>query len=136
MSIPADFPWPHEGIVGHGTHAGIPWVARRVPGGEWMGNPVNGYIKIPEGHPWSLTDDYVDTGVPWGEITYRSGASGWIGFDTGHDGQWWPGSEIRRAKWFGGLGMEMSEELVIAWTQLFAANAALASFGVTFGDYA
>ena len=133
-TIPADFPWPDDDIVDHGTHAGIPWVARRVPDSEWAGNPVNGYIKVPDGHPWALTDDYVDTGVPWGEITYGPGASGWIGFDTMHAGQWWPESVLTRSPWCGGMETVMTADLVVAWTQLFAANAALAMHGHTFGD--
>lgn len=133
-TLPEDFPWPHDEVVEHGIHAGIPWVARRHPS-DGMGGQVNGYIKLPEDHSWVTSMDYIDTGVPWGEITFH-GAHGWIGFDTGHAGQWWPGSGEPRYPWFGGLEIEMSEGLVIAWAQLFAANAALAAHGFTFGDVA
>ncbi|WP_271437700.1 hypothetical protein [Micrococcus luteus] len=133
-TVPADFPWPDDDIVDHGIHAGIPWVARRHPA-DYLGGQVNGYIKLPEDHPWVTSMDYIDTGVPWGEITFH-GHNGWVGFDTGHAGQWWPKSDMPRHEWFGSMETEMTDDLAVAWTQLFAANAALAMHGHTFGDAA
>lgn len=52
---------------------------------------VNGYVKLPEGHPWSNKDLFPDDwDIPadvHGGITYHEGQ--WIGFDTNHYNDVW-----------------------------------------------
>lgn len=56
------------------------------------GTHVNGYVKLPEGHPWANRDLFEnDWDLPadvHGGITYRHDE--WIGFDTAHGADFWP----------------------------------------------
>ena len=80
-------------LVASGTHRGVEWHTHESP---FYG--VNGYMQIPEGHPWhDLTygeinqlvwTEHLDGGA-W-ELTYKDGA--WIGFDTQHAWDYWPDS--------------------------------------------
>ena len=75
--------------VSHGTHNGIPWAL--------MQNPTLGiccgYVQLPEAHPWRAGDpDILDHIDAHGGITYGPDKQGWIGFDTGHYGDHWPGT--------------------------------------------
>lgn len=48
---------------------------------------VNGYVRVPEGHPWHGKDyDDIPADVHGG-LTYSGGD--WIGFDTAHLGDVW-----------------------------------------------
>ena len=79
--------------VAYGTHRGVEWYTR-----ESVSYGVNGYMQIPEGHPWrDLTYGEIDRcvsesdkerfdGGAW-ELTYKGGA--WIGFDTQHAWDYW-----------------------------------------------
>ena len=81
-------------LVASGTHRGVEWHTHKAP---FYG--VNGYMRIPEGHPWrDLTYAEInrrvresDTerfdGGAW-ELTFKNGA--WIGFDTQHAWDSWP----------------------------------------------
>ena len=81
-------------LVASGTHRGVEWYTR-----ESVFYGVNGYMQIPEGHPWrDLTYREINQRVPesdkerldggaW-ELTYKDGA--WIGFDTQHAWDSWP----------------------------------------------
>lgn len=70
----------------HGTEVGIDWATVRAP----LYGAVNGYVRIPEGHPWhGLGYDDIDVEVHGG-LTYAN--DGWVGFDTLHGGDCWPGS--------------------------------------------
>lgn len=67
-------------VVGAGPQ--IDWCIVRAP----MHDAINGYVRLPEGHPWldlDLTQD--DTGAGprvHGGVTYQAGR--WVGFDTLH----------------------------------------------------
>lgn len=84
----------NKSLEASGTHRGVEWRTRKSP---FYG--VNGYMRIPEGHPWrDLTygeinwsvweydTEHLDGGA-W-ELTYKDGA--WIGFDTQHACDSWP----------------------------------------------
>lgn len=73
----------------HGTEDGIDWATVRAP----IYGAVNGYVRIPEDHPWhGLGYDDIDVEVHGG-LTYAN--EGWVGFDTLHAGDYWPGSPYR-----------------------------------------
>ena len=81
-------------IVAAGFHRGIEWHTHKS---HLYG--VNGYMQIPEGHPWSdlsyqeidaeegVKDEPEVDGGAW-ELTFKNGA--WIGFDTQHAWDSWP----------------------------------------------
>ena len=81
-------------IVAVGFHRGIKWHTHKSP---FYG--VNGYMRIPAGHPWSdlsyqeinrhVSDSDTERfdGGSW-ELTFKGGA--WIGFDTQHAWDSWP----------------------------------------------
>lgn len=73
--------------VDQGTEDGVYWVTCRAP----LYGAINGYVRIPQGHPWfGLGYDAIDADVHGG-LTYSGGNEGWIGFDTLHSGDIWPG---------------------------------------------
>lgn len=75
-----------EQVHSRGEHLGIPWVVAKAP----MFGALNGYVRLPEGHPWHGLDyEEIEVDVHGG-VTYHSG--GWIGFDTLHFADIWPGS--------------------------------------------
>ena len=87
-----------------GVENGIEWFTS--PAGNW----VNGYVRVPEGHPWYKMATRLPSYKGYGEIdkivgekglggnliggaqelTY-SNEDGWIGFDTAHYYDYWPG---------------------------------------------
>lgn len=68
-----------------GVEDGIEWRTLAAP----LYGAVNGYVRIPEDHPWHGLDyDAIDVRVHGG-ITFAD--EGWIGFDTLHLGDYWPG---------------------------------------------
>lgn len=72
-------------LVSYGVHRGITWGIRQV-----MWGAMNGYAKLPEGHPYYHADLMMDSPfVVHGGITYQS-ENGWVGFDTLHLGDIWP----------------------------------------------
>lgn len=73
----------------YGEEDGIHWVTLAAP----HGNAINGYARIPEGHPWRV--EVPDTVTVHGGVTYED-ESGWIGFDTLHGGDVWEGSDMPR----------------------------------------
>lgn len=79
-------PSPKMTVLEHGTENGIDWVTCRAP----MYGAVNGYVRIPESHPWRdliYDDEAVDVTVNGG-LTYSNDE--WFGFDTMHAGDLWP----------------------------------------------
>lgn len=73
-----------------GTEHGITWATCRAP----IYGAVNGYAKIPAGHPWHGRNyDDIDVEIHGG-LTYGGGE--WIGFDTVHAGDYWPGMANER----------------------------------------
>jgi hypothetical protein len=118
-----DFPFDKEQIIESGTIGDIDWVAYPAP----LYGAVNGYVRLPDGHPWldqeKFPNDWdIPTEVPWGEITYRN--KGWIGFDSLHHGQVWPDSPHAY-----GDTPNMCEQDVIDWAEQLAGEAAVAALG-------
>lgn len=114
-----DFPFDAEQIIASGSIGDIDWVAYPAP----MFGAVNGYVRLPDDHPWldreQFPDDWdIPTEVPWGEITYR--AKNWIGFDTMHHGQVWPGSPFAY-----GDTPNMCVADVVGWADQLANEAAM-----------
>lgn len=71
--------------LAEGVENGIEWATCRAP----LYGAVNGYVRVPEGHPWHDLDyDQIDVEAPGG-LTYAKGC--WIGFDTLHIHDYWPG---------------------------------------------
>ena len=76
-----------------GTEDGIEWLTAQAP----LYGAVNGYVKVPESHPWygkgyDEINNLMDYDCPGG-LTYSEG--GWIGFDTLHLMDYWPGMDFR-----------------------------------------
>lgn len=77
---------PHMTALESGVENGVEWATVRAP----LYGAVNGYARVPEGHPWHGLDyDDIEADAPGG-LTYSTG--GWIGFDTLHAWDAWPGS--------------------------------------------
>jgi hypothetical protein len=75
-----------------GVENGVEWFTYTAP----LFGAVNGYAHLPEGHPWRDLDLQLDD---WdkgpkihGGVTYGPTAEGWVGFDTLHAGDYWPGA--------------------------------------------
>ena len=110
--------------VASGTHRGVEWYTR-----ESVSYGVNGYMQIPKGHPWrdltyreinrrvSESDKERLDGGAW-ELTYKDGA--WIGFDTQHAWDSWPGmsysGELANTLWT----PELVAENARRWCDLIA----------------
>ena len=76
---------PRMTVVDSGTEDGIQWATCRAP----LYGAINGYVRIPDGHPWAGLDyDDIDVKVHGG-LTFGDGE--WIGFDALHLGDYWPG---------------------------------------------
>ena len=86
-TIPSGFP-----VIESGAEGGISWFIAEAP----LWGAVNGYARLPEGHPWRELDlqcaDYERGPEVHGGVTYGPTEDGWIGFDTLHGGDNWPGS--------------------------------------------
>jgi hypothetical protein len=81
----SDAPNPRMKVVDSGEESGIRWTTCEAP----LYGAVNGYVRIPKGHPWhGLGYDDIDVRVHGG-LTYSEGD--WIGFDCLHLGDYWPG---------------------------------------------
>lgn len=74
----------------------------------------NGYVQLPEGHPWQILDLQHDDGdiEVHGGITFGPHASKWIGFDTNHAGDSWDPDTIAKAMKF------LPEHIVDRWRRL------------------
>lgn len=83
-------PFPTAKVIETGTEAEIEWVICRAP----LYGAINGYVRVPEDS--GITEEILNDISVHGGITYGTdlGAEGgWIGFDTLHAGDWWPGDE-------------------------------------------
>ena len=82
-------PYPHARIIDEGVERGLRWVTAAAP----LAGAVNGYVELPEDHPWlghelqSLEGPDIDV---HGDITFGPTTERWIGFDTLHAGDVWP----------------------------------------------
>lgn len=84
MSAPtaAEAAPPRMTALESGTHRGLRWAVVAAPA---LG--VNGYVRMPNGHPWQrLGYDDIPVEVHGG-LTFQDG--NWIGFDTAHSGDCW-----------------------------------------------
>lgn len=89
-TIPAP---PKMTAVDGGQYHGIQWCIVRAP----LWGAVNGYVRVPDDRPWAgMGYDEVHEADPFlevhGGLTFAR--AGWIGFDTLHAGDWWPGSPM------------------------------------------
>lgn len=99
-----------------GVEDGIEWATVRAP----LWGAVNGYVRVPEGHPWHGLDyDDIDVEVHGG-LTYSDGE--WIGFDTLHGWDIWPGTPIRPQG-----GIEWSDAKVVVEARSLASKVAAAA---------
>src|SRR5687768_15255790 len=81
-------------VIDHGFVDEIEWFTYPAP--IWGG--INGYVHIPEGHPWHGVDYFevpveVHGGLTFGprpEDEDRMDTLGWVGFDTNHYCDRWP----------------------------------------------
>jgi hypothetical protein len=82
--------WPFKGnLLEHGEVDGITWALAAAP----RDPAVNGYIYLPEGHPWRDEKEPMFN-LPvevHGGITYAQ--HNWLGFDMMHAWDWWTGWE-------------------------------------------
>lgn len=100
-------------VIARGVEDGIEWVTRHAP----LFGAVNGYVRLPKGHPWRALEDIQFSEMPdvdvHGGITYGVDLDGWIGFDTLHAGDLWPGTPL--------AGLGLSSE---GWTPEMVADEA------------
>lgn len=81
---------PKMSALDGGRHHGIDWCVCRAP----IWGAVNGYVRIPEDHPWGgMGYDEIHESDPHLEVNggLTFARDGWIGFDTLHAGDYWPG---------------------------------------------
>ncbi|MBW4032999.1 MAG: hypothetical protein HIU88_10085 [Acidobacteria bacterium] len=120
-----------------GTEAGVEWKVLLSP----LGNCINGYARIPAGHPWAGIRDYDDipVAVPggltfgpepernlFGRVYPARDSEGWIGFDTAHAFDWWSPLELTSV---GGAPLPLStlnspEPYSVVWTREDVVDAA------------
>lgn len=118
MNCPKDFPF-RDVLLTAGEYQGIFWATSGAP----LYGAANGYVRLPDGHPWLDPEADVDTHVPFGEITYREG--NWIGFDTLHAWQYWPGMPEWMSMGTPNMPVtHMTRPMVTAWAELLAIEAA------------
>jgi hypothetical protein len=106
----------HKEALEQGVENGIEWRVIEAP----LYGAANGYVILPEGHPWrelDLMSEY-DVVKVHGGITYGPTSDGWIGFDTLHAFDVWPKSprfgddDVHDIKW--------TVEMVVAETKRLA----------------
>lgn len=82
-------------VVERGVEDGVEWFTAKAP----MWGAVNGYALLPDRHPWRDLEpqgsDYDKGPNVHGGITYGPTSEGWVGFDTLHSGDVWPGDMPR-----------------------------------------
>lgn len=89
---------PRMTALDGGVEDGITWAIVRAP----LYGAINGYARIPEGHPWQglgYDDDPLTDVHAHGGLTFAR--DGWIGFDTLHAGDLWPGEGQPHFCWDG-----------------------------------
>lgn len=113
--------WTHRGVLCAVAHGGM---------------SINGYVCIPPDHPWRALTSYDDLpvsvhgGLTWGPervsepITWEDvtlpahpgktwdEVRGWVGFDTGHGGDWWSDEALAEAGVVLDERMRRSRELI------------------------
>jgi hypothetical protein len=78
----------------------------------------NGYVRLPSEHAgFGATYDQLNRSISvHGGLTYGVDPDGWVGFDTGHAGDYWPGQE----RFFGTAERTWDMERLIAETESLA----------------
>lgn len=116
--------WMNDRLVKRGTWKGVEWVLAR--GG--IRTRINGYVYLPEGHPWRTEDDFyaredIDA---HGGLTYGD-KDGWIGFDTAHgNDSWGDDPEMDAARADNKHLIHWTEALVLKEVRRLAAQVATA----------
>jgi hypothetical protein len=90
-----------DGALEVWEHRGIRCVMRVSP---LIG--LNGYARIPPEVMPKDTDDVVT--AHWG-ISYGPDEDGWVGFDTGHSGDWWAPDDV--AGWMDDFHMQIAQRM-------------------------
>jgi hypothetical protein len=82
----------------------------------------NGYVRLPADHvAHDATYDQINRSIrAHGGLTYGPDADGWVGFDTGHAGDYWPGMK----HFFGTAERTWDMERLAAETESLAAQLA------------
>lgn len=86
MSAGSGVPTIKSDALASGVEGGVAWATHPAP----LYGAVNGYVRIPEGHPWQGMECGEVPVDAHGGLTYRDGD--WYGFDTLHWGDSWPDS--------------------------------------------
>lgn len=82
---------------------------------------INGYVRLPAGHVGRDVgyDQLNRTIGAHGGLTYGTDEDGWVGFDTGHAGDYWPGL-TDEARMFGPAHRTWDIERLTAEVELLA----------------
>lgn len=115
--LAATYPFDPAGVLEVGETEGVPWVLAKAPR-----YGVNGYVCVPEGHPWvevgasPLGSESIGSGTSrvWGAATFCHGR--WFGFDTQHVGDVWSDDFIWDASKREDVHLEMSIGLGELWS--------------------
>lgn len=81
--------WIEDKAIEAGTLNDIRWAVCHHPDGI----AVNGYVQLPEGHPWNNLEGDRILAECHGSINYGPDEQRWIGFDTRHWGDRWEEDE-------------------------------------------
>jgi hypothetical protein len=99
---------------------------------------VNGYVQLPDGHPWLDGEQYEDDwNIPasvHGGITFRDRKTRWVGFDTAHGRDHWPQFGVEsewKLKLYGEELHQWTPEELVAEVDTLAEQAAAAGRELT-----
>lgn len=104
-------------VVDQGVEEGVPWVTLLAPNSD-LYECLNGYVFIPEGHPWRWADSDEINGLVDVHGGITGGTRFWMGFDTQHSRDYWPGME-RWERW-----PDPSDPFAIVWSREAVADEA------------
>lgn len=95
MATPAfEMPWDTIEVVDTGVYDDVRWLTASAN----LWGAINGYVKVPSWHPWfRLNYRHIAVDVHGG-LTYGCNDRGWIGFDTLHYRDYWPGMPVTSDK--------------------------------------
>ena len=89
-------------VVESGTFKGIEWITVQAP----IYGALNGYARLPDcDHPWNDIYRAQEEISVHGGVTYGPDENGWVGFDTLHAGDYWPGMDKPMAPGLGSFHM-------------------------------
>lgn len=84
-------PFKGERILGGGEILGVEFALCQAPGPN-----INGYVKVPDGMVVNTRLLKSPGGLTYGVYGARR-ATGWLGFDTGHHGDYWDQADLEAA---------------------------------------